>query len=419
MAEGPGVTAQRNVEALPRRLDQRAAALGPMTAEEAERYSRQILLNEVGRQGQERLRAARVLVVGAGGLGSPASLYLAAAGVGTIGLVDGGRVDRSNLQRQILHSPQDVGRPKVESGAASLRRLNPWIQVDEHKTVLSSENALQILGGYDVVINGCDNFPTRYLVNDACVLLGLPLVDASVLRWDGMAAVFVPGGGCYRCLYPSPPPPGSVPSCAEAGVMGAMVGHLGTLQALETIKLLLGVGRTLTSRLLLFDGFETDYHMLEYARNPNCPVCGEHPSIRQLVDYAEFCGVPTPEDEVNRGQPFEEMAADEASRRLAAGEPIVVLDVREADEYASGHIAGARWLPLGRLRAATDQEEISELAPETAIVTVCRTGQRSAEAARLLTERGWSSVYNLRGGMVAWQGSGLPVVEGPAGGGRD
>ncbi|MBX6378405.1 MAG: molybdopterin-synthase adenylyltransferase MoeB, partial [Clostridia bacterium] len=265
-----------------------------LTDDQLERYGRQLILDEVGVEGQKRLLEARVAVVGAGGLGSPVALYLAAAGVGTIGLIDGDCVDASNLHRQILHGYADVGRPKTLSGRERLEGQNPDVTVVEHREPLTAANALSVLAGYDLVVNGSDNFPTRYLVNDACVLLGKPLVDASILKWEGQATVFLPGQGCYRCLYPSPPPPGTVPSCAEGGIMGALAGHMGTLQALEALKVLLGAGEPLVSRLVLFDALRGRYRVLRFRRNPACPVCGDHPTITQLIDYEAFCGVPLP-----------------------------------------------------------------------------------------------------------------------------
>ncbi|MBI4757772.1 MAG: molybdopterin-synthase adenylyltransferase MoeB [Chloroflexi bacterium] len=265
-----------------------------LSQEQIVRYSRHILLPEVGGRGQKKLLAAKVLIIGAGGLGSPAALYLAAAGVGTLGIVDGDVVDLSNLQRQILHHVDDIGRPKTESAAEAIMAINPDVQVVPHQVILSSENALEILSGYDIIVNGCDNFPTRYLVNDACVLLHKPLVDGSIFRFDGQVAVFLPGRGCYRCLFPAPPPPGTVPSCAEAGVLGVLPGLVGVIQAVEAIKLVLGIGKSLAGRLVLVDTLPMEFHQVNLRRDPTCPVCGDHPTITHLIDYYEFCGVPGP-----------------------------------------------------------------------------------------------------------------------------
>jgi len=269
-----------------------AAGGGLLTQEQLTRYSRQIILSEVGIENQRKLLDSKVLVVGAGGLGSPSSIYLAAAGVGTIGIIDADRVDLSNLHRQVLHFNRDVNRPKTQSAKEHLEALNPDVRVIEHPVYLDSSNALEIIRDYDLVINGCDNFATRYLVNDACVLLKKPLIDASILRFEGQATVFLPGQGCYRCLYPEPPPPGMVPNCAQAGIIGALAGHMGTLQVIEAVKVLLGIGKPLASRMLLFDALSGEYRTVRWRRDPNCPVCGDHPTITELIDYEEFCGLP-------------------------------------------------------------------------------------------------------------------------------
>ncbi|MBX5464413.1 MAG: ThiF family adenylyltransferase, partial [Clostridia bacterium] len=356
------------------------------------------------REGQERLGRASVLVVGAGGLGSPAALYLAAAGVGRIGLVDGDRVEITNLHRQILHATADVGRPKVESARERLEALNPGVEVTVHPVALRRENALELLAGYDLVVNGSDNFPTRYLLSDACVLLGKPWVDASALRWEGQVTVFQPGRGCYRCLFPSPPPPGSVPSCAQAGVMGAVTGVLGSLEAVEAIKLLLGAGRPLVSRLLLYDALAGDFAELAWERNPDCPACGDHPVIRELVDYEAFCGLgggdaDAPPEEAG---PVPELEPEEAWRRLSRGEA-GLLDVREPWEFAEMRIPGARLIPLDELPA-----RLGELERGRPLVAACFTGPRSARAVRLLRGRGFEA-YNLAGGLLAWELAGLPL----------
>ncbi|MDI3298616.1 MAG: HesA/MoeB/ThiF family protein [Bacillota bacterium] len=374
------------------------------------RYARQMILAEVGPEGQERLRDASVLVVGAGGLGSPAALYLAAAGVGRIGLVDGDRVEITNLHRQILHGTADLGRPKVESGRSRLRALNPDVEVVAHPVALTAANALEILPEYDLVVNGSDNFPTRYLLSDACVLLGKPWVDASALRWEGQVTVFQPGGGCYRCLFPSPPPPGSVPSCAQAGVMGAVTGVLGSLEAVEAIKLLLGVGRPLVSRLLLYDGLEADFQELVWGRNPGCPACGDRPTIRALVDYEAFCGLDGATAAQEAGEAgaglageVPELEPEEAWRRLRE-EGAQLVDVREPWEFAEMRIPGARSIPLEELPARA-----GELEPGRPLIAVCFSGPRSARAVRLLRDRGFAEAYNLAGGLLAWELAGLPL----------
>ncbi len=376
-----------------------------LTEEQLERYSRQILLEEVGVAGQRKLLESRVLIVGAGGLGCPAALYLTAAGVGTLGIVDGDRVDLTNLQRQILHFTHDVGRPKTQSARRTLEDINPDVEVITHQTVLTSQNALDILSQYDVVVNGCDNFPTRYLVNDACVLLGKPLVDASILRWEGQATTFLPGRGCYRCLFPSPPPPGAVPSCAEAGIVGAVAGFLGTHQALEAIKILLGVGETLANRLMLFDALTGEIRFVRWSRNPDCPVCGDRPTIRELIDYEAFCGVPAPRPEpVAQAKPAEVTVA-EVDALLAQG--AVLVDVREAWEVAQAHIEGMRWIPMGEVEA-----RYGEIPRDRTAIIYCASGQRSGKVTQWLRERGYDRVLNLAGGIFAWQAAGKPVRSG-------
>lgn len=380
-----------------------------LTDEQLQRYSRQMLLEQVGIEGQKKLLDSRVLVIGAGGLGSPSSIYLAAAGVGTIGIIDADRVDLSNLHRQILHFDHDQGRPKVLSARRHLEDLNPDVRVIPHQELLTRENALEIIQEYDLVVNGCDNFATRYLVNDACVFLGKPLVDASILQFEGQATVFLPGQGCYRCLYPVPPPPGMVPSCAEAGIIGALAGHMGTLQALEAVKVLLDIGRPITGKLILFDGLTGAYRNVKWRRDPACPVCGDHPTITELIDYHQFCGLPAPAGThaptvaatPSAAEP-RELTVREVWERLAAG--MQVVDVREPGEYARGRIPGATLIPLGAV-----QERMGELDRERETVVVCHIGQRSGTAADTLRAAGFSRVYNLRGGMVAWLNQDLPV----------
>lgn len=383
-----------------------------LTDEQLTRYSRQILLEQVGVEGQRKLLDARVLVVGAGGLGSPAAIYLAAAGVGTIGIVDGDRVDLSNLHRQILHLDHDQGRPKVQSARRHLEDLNPDVRVVAYNATLTRENALDIIGDYDVVVNGSDNFPTRYLVNDACVFLGKPLVDASILRFEGQATVYLPGQGCYRCLFPAPPPAGMVPSCAEAGIIGAVAGHLGTLQALEAIKIILGFGETLNGRLLLYDGLTGQYRTLRWKRDPDCPVCGDNPSITELIDYHQFCGVPAPAAAAGaavvaaQGPAVLELTAAEVYERWRRDE-LQLVDVREPGEYRVSHIPGAILLPAGEIPAG-----LARLDASRDTVVVCHIGRRSAEAAEKMRQHGFRRVWNLRGGMVAWLNQRFPVERG-------
>ena len=369
------------------------------------RYARHLVLPEVGVEGQERLKAARVLVVGAGGLGSPASLYLAAAGVGTLGLVDFDEVDVTNLQRQILHGTSDVGRPKLDSARDRLSDVNPHVDVVTHAMRLTSENALAVLEAYDVVVDGTDNFPTRYLVNDACVLLGKPNIYGSIFRWEGQVSVFaVEGGPCYRCLFREPPRPGLVPNCAEAGVLGVLPGVVGSLQALETIKLILGKGKSLVGRLLIFDALDLSWREVEVRRNPDCPVCGDDPTQTELIDYEDFCGLRSggataASEEADDPEPISEIDPLELVERLAGPEPPYLLDVREPYEWENANLEpqGAVLIPLGDLG-----ERVDELPTDREIVAYCRTGQRSATAVRGLMALGFTGVHNLRGGVVAW-----------------
>jgi molybdopterin/thiamine biosynthesis adenylyltransferase/rhodanese-related sulfurtransferase/molybdopterin converting factor small subunit len=371
--------------------------------DQMERYARQMILPEVGLAGQRRLLDSRVLIVGAGGLGSPAAVYLAAAGVGTIGVVDGDRVEASNLHRQILHMTHDVGRPKTASARRHLEDLNPDVRVVEHATFLSSDNVLDIVKDYDVVVNGSDNFPTRYLVNDACVLLGKPLVDASILRFEGQATVFLPGHGCYRCLFPEPPAPGTVPSCAEGGILGALAGVMGTIQAVETLKILLGAGETLAGRLLLYDALTAEWRTFRWQRNPACPVCGDHPTIAAPIDYEAFCGVPAPKAET--AAPPDggtELAPREVARLVEAGQAILV-DVRPPEEFARGRIPGARPIPLEALG-----QHLAELPTDATVVFVCNIGVRSGVAADYARGMGHPRAFNLAGGTMAWRNERLP-----------
>ncbi len=366
-----------------------------LTNEEIRRYSRHLLMPEVGLTGQKKLKAASVLIIGAGGLGSPAALYLAAAGVGRIGLVDFDAVDESNLQRQILHGTSWVGKPKLASAKARLLDLNPDIMVETHETVLTSANALEILKDYDIIIDGTDNFPTRYLVNDACVFLGKPLVYGSIFRFEGQATVFdARVGPCYRCLYPEPPPPGLVPSCAEGGVFGVLPGVIGAIQATEAIKLIIGQGEPLIGRLLLYDALSMRFRELKLRKNPACPVCGENPMIRELIDYEAFCGVPIYEHEVRTEF---DIAPQELKAMLERdGRQVVLLDVREPHEWEICRLEGAILIPLREL-----PERLSQLDPTREYVVYCKTGGRSAQAARIMQAAGLR-VRNLRGGINAW-----------------
>ncbi|HUL75295.1 MAG TPA: molybdopterin-synthase adenylyltransferase MoeB [Vicinamibacterales bacterium] len=372
-----------------------------LSHDEVRRYSRHLIMPEVGVEGQRRLKAARVLCVGAGGLGSPASLYLAAAGVGTLGLVDFDTVDFSNLQRQILYSTADVGRPKLAAAAARLTALNPHVHVIRHETPLTSVNALEILAGYDVIVDGADNFPTRYLVNDACVLLGKPNAYGSIFRFDGQASVFATAGGpCYRCLYPEPPPPGLVPSCAEGGVLGVLPGIVGTIQATEAIKIILGAGETLAGRLLLFDALSMTFRTLQLRRDPDCPICGDRPTITALIDYDQFCGIATPAPASTPVGVEDEMTVDELKARLDRGDSVWILDVREPREFEICRLAGSTLIPLGELAHRLAEIPDGPNAPD--IVVHCKMGARSAKAVALLRDRGYARVRNLQGGILAW-----------------
>jgi molybdopterin/thiamine biosynthesis adenylyltransferase/rhodanese-related sulfurtransferase len=368
-----------------------------LSPEQKERYSRHLLMPEVGAEGQAKLLGAKVLLLGAGGLGAPTSLYLAAAGIGTLGIVDFDTVDASNLHRQIIYGTSDVGRRKLEASGERIASLNPGVKVVEHETALTSKNALDILRDYDVVLDGTDNFQTRYLVNDACVLLGKPNAYGSIFRFDGQASVFaVKGGPCYRCLYPEPPPPGLVPSCAEGGVLGVLPGIIGIIQATEAIKLILGAGQPLVGRLLLYDALQMRFRELKLRRDPDCPVCGDHPTIRALVDYDAFCGITPPQAQpAASGVP--EVTVEELKKQLDRGENVFVLDVREPNEYQICKIAGSKLIPLGDLPA-----RVGELDRDRDLVVHCKMGGRSAKAVALLQERGFTRVRNLKGGILAW-----------------
>lgn len=367
----------------------------PFTMEEIKRYSRHLILPEVGVEGQAKLKDGSALVVGTGGLGAPVGLYLAAAGIGRLGLVDFDVVEHSNLQRQVLFGTPDVGRPKIEAAKARLEAVNPNVAVETHEARLTSENALDVLKGYDVVIDGTDNFPTRYLVNDACVLLGKPNVYGSIFRWEGQASVFwAAKGPCYRCLYAEPPPPGLVPSCAEGGVFGALPGIVGSIQATEAIKILLGKGEPLVGRLLLFDALSMSFRELRLRKNPECPVCGSNPTVTELIDYEAFCGV-APHGEA-LGEEWM-ITVEELKGRMDRGESVVVLDVREPMEYAINRIPGSKLIPLGQL-----PYQVNELNTADDIVLSCKAGPRSAQALRFLRELGFRKLKNLEGGIDAW-----------------
>jgi adenylyltransferase/sulfurtransferase len=366
-----------------------------LTREEIARYARHLVLPEVGAEGQRRLKGASVLLVGAGGLGSPAALYLAAAGVGRLGIVEFDVVDETNLQRQILHDTAWVGRPKLESAAARLSRLNPHVRVEAHAAALTRDNALEVVAGYDVVVDGTDNFETRYLANDACYLLRKPNVYGSIFRFEGQASVFWPDRGpCYRCLFPEPPPPGLVPSCAEGGVLGILPGVIGAIQATEAVKVLLGVGEPLVGRLLLYDALAMRFDEVAIPRDPACPLCSAAATIRELQDYPAFCGTARGNAPAS---PADEITAAELKRRLDAGEDLEVLDVREPHEWAMSRIEGARLVPLGTLAA-----RLPELDPDRTYVLQCRSGVRSLHALSLLRQAGFRRAVNLRGGILAW-----------------
>jgi molybdopterin/thiamine biosynthesis adenylyltransferase/rhodanese-related sulfurtransferase/molybdopterin converting factor small subunit len=378
-----------------------SAAAGTLSNEEVQRYSRHLIIPEVGVEGQQRLKKARVVCIGAGGLGSPASLYLAAAGVGTLGLVDFDVVDFSNLQRQVLFSTGDVGRPKVQAAAARLSGLNPEVRLVVHETPLSSANALDILRDYDVVVDGADNFPTRYLVNDACVLLGKPNAYGSIFRFDGQASVFATKGGpCYRCLYPEPPPPGLVPSCAEGGVLGVLPGIIGTIQATEAIKVILGIGNTLAGRLLLLDALSMEFRTMKLRRDPACPVCGDHPTVKALIDYQQFCGIPAATAAAASTPAVPEISVEALKSSLDRGDHPWILDVREPREFEICRVPGSVLIPLGELPKRL--AEIPQGAGAPDIVVHCKMGGRSAKAVALLREHGITNARNLTGGILAW-----------------
>jgi adenylyltransferase/sulfurtransferase len=376
----------------------RAAGVS-LTPQEVARYSRHLIMPEVALEGQKRLKAASVLLIGAGGLGSPLGLYLAAAGIGRIGLVDFDVVDFSNLQRQVLHGTSDVGRPKLQSAKEKLHGINPEVHVDLYETRLTSANALKILEPYDIVIDGTDNFPTRYLVNDACVLLKKPNVYGSIFRFDGQASVFSPPRGpCYRCLYPEPPPPGEVPSCAEGGVLGILPGLIGCIQATEAVKLILGKGVPLIGRLLLYDALQMRFQEFKVRRNPKCPMCGERPTITRLIDYEQFCGVRGQEAALPAAADTSwEITVEELKRRIDQRDNIFILDVRNPEEYQICRIPGSTLLPLPEL-----PHRFRELDRAREIVVHCKSGMRSLKAQQFLRQQGFQKIKNLKGGILAW-----------------
>jgi sulfur-carrier protein adenylyltransferase/sulfurtransferase len=373
-----------------------AAAARTLTRDEILRYSRHLIMPEVGMEGQLKLSRAKVLMIGAGGLGAPLGLYLAAAGVGRLGIVDFDVVDVTNLQRQVTFSTADIGRPKLDAAKDRLAGVNPKIQIDTYTTRLTSENALELFKDYDIIVDGTDNFPTRYLVNDACVLLNKPNVYGSIFRFEGQATVFnYPGGPCYRCLYPEPPPPGLVPSCAEGGVLGVLPGIVGSIQAMETIKLILGIGEPLAGRLLLFDALAMNFRELKLRKNPACPICGPNRTINALIDYEEFCGIrgeETPADTAG----IAEITPRDLKVRLDRGDDLFILDVREPHEFQICNING-HLIPLGELT-----RRVHELDSSREIVALCRSGKRSADAVRFLKQTGFRKIWNLKGGILAW-----------------
>jgi molybdopterin/thiamine biosynthesis adenylyltransferase/rhodanese-related sulfurtransferase len=385
-------------------IDDRTSSQTSLTKVELARYSRHLLMPEVTEAGQRQLKAARVLCIGAGGLGSPAALYLTAAGVGSVGLVDFDEVELSNLQRQLLHGTRDVGRPKLESARDRLRDVNPNVNVALHDGRFCSENAADLVTRYDVVVDGSDNFPTRYLSNDVCVWSGRPNVYGSVFRFDGQSTVFAPhlGGPCYRCLFPDPPAPGSVPNCAEAGVFGVLPGIIGLVQAIETIKLVLGIGEPLVGRLLHFDALKMKFREFKLRRDPQCPVCGNAPTITEPIDYERFCGTA----DTAQAKTIRSISVHDLKRKLTQAQPFTVLDVREPFEHEIAHIEGSKLIPLGQLEA-----RLNELKPDQEIIALCKSGTRSAHAVQVLQGAGFTQSFNLEGGIDAWANEIDPAME--------
>jgi molybdopterin/thiamine biosynthesis adenylyltransferase/rhodanese-related sulfurtransferase len=374
-----------------------------LSKDEILRYSRHLIMPEVGMEGQLKLKNASVLLVGTGGLGAPTALYLAAAGIGRIGLVDFDVVDYTNLQRQVIHGTKDVGKPKIDSAIESMSDINPFVKLDRHEVALTSENALEILKDYDYIVDGTDNFPTRYLVNDACVLLKKPNIYGSIFRFEGQATIFAyPGGPCYRCLYPEPPPPGLVPSCAEGGVLGILPGIIGLIQATETVKLILGAGEPLIGRLMLYDALKMKFRELKLRRDPECPACGDHPTITKLIDYQQFCGIPQHQEAV---PVTGEIDAVELKAKLDRGDDFKLIDVREPHEFQICRIPGSTLIPLGEL-----PKHLNELDPTAEYVMHCKMGGRSAKAVDLMKQSGFKKVLNMTGGITAWSDKVDPTV---------
>ncbi|MCU1327263.1 MAG: UBA/THIF-type binding protein [Bryobacterales bacterium] len=377
-----------------------------LSNDEILRYSRHLIMPEVGMEGQLKLKKASVLLVGTGGLGAPLGLYLTAAGIGRIGLVDFDVVDYTNLQRQVIHGTKDVGRPKIDSAIESMKDINPFVQLDRHEVALTSDNALEIIKDYDYVVDGTDNFPTRYLVNDACVLLNKPNIYGSVFRFEGQSTVFAyEGGPCYRCLYPEPPPPGLVPSCAEGGVLGILPGVIGLIQATETAKLILGVGKSLVGRLLLYDALEMKFRELKLRKNPECPVCGDHRTITKLIDYQEFCGIPQHAAEAAPVNTATEIEPKDVKAKQDRGDKFVLVDVREPHEYQIAKIPGSILIPVGDVA-----KRLGELNPDDEIVMHCKMGGRSAKACDVLRANGFTKVLNMTGGITKWSDTVDPTV---------
>ena len=372
---------------------------GRLSNQEVARYSRHLIMPEVGMEGQLKLKASSVLCIGAGGLGSPVAMYLAAAGVGRIGIVDFDIVDYSNLQRQVIHGTPDVGRLKLDSASDRLNAINPEIHVETHNEALSSSNALRLLGGYDVIVDGTDNFPTRYLVNDACVLLGKPNVYGSIFRFEGQASVFATKDGpCYRCLYPEPPPPGLVPSCAEGGVLGILPGVVGTIQATEAVKLIIGVGEPLINRFMIYDALRMKFRELKLRKDPECPVCGDTPSVTELIDYELFCGMTVePVVTTSSSDSDEEISVEQLKLELDGDDDLFLLDVREPEEFQICRIPGSTLIPLSELPS-----RLVELEGRSEMVVHCKSGVRSAKAVKLLREAGFKKAKNLSGGILRW-----------------
>jgi molybdopterin/thiamine biosynthesis adenylyltransferase/rhodanese-related sulfurtransferase len=377
-----------------------------LNKDEILRYSRHLIMPEVGMEGQLKLKRASVLLVGAGGLGAPLGMYLAAAGIGRIGLVDFDVVDFTNLQRQVIHGTKDVGKKKLDSAIETMSDINPFVKLDRHEVALTSENAFEIFKDYDIIVDGTDNFPTRYLVNDACVLMHKPNVYGSIFRFEGQATVFAyEGGPCYRCLYPEPPPPGLVPSCAEGGVLGILPGVIGLIQATETVKLILGIGEPLVGRLMLYDALGMRFRELKLRRNPECPVCGDHRTITKLIDYQEFCGMPNVEAPAVAVPVTGDIEPVEVKAKQDRGDKFVLIDVREPHEFQICRIPGSTLIPLGEL-----PKRLGELNPNDEFVMHCKSGVRSAKATDLLKQSGFTKVRNMKGGILAWSDKVDPTV---------